>query len=874
MLSPMKQHHNKHSEASRSPDKNTVMNRAMDWASSEHNNMMSKTDEPSVRYKTEDHIAVICQMYGSVWRNVLPYCIVTTAITVFAYYFDNDENFLNISISDRGHVFMSLMLSFFVVSRSHIALNRYSEARKLLSDIMRTCRELIQHTIAFTRNKGGAEAARKWRADIARRTCTILRTLVCLMQLPSKHQNIWELEELTKDEKQALLVAVGDSNERSPLVLMIFLRSVIASHVKNLKVPLDVNEELALLSHTADFITAYHQLMKLHDTPYPFPLLQMTRTFLLVWVFTLPFALAKDFDKLLPMIFTNFFCTYGFIGLELISVEMDDPFGEDPNDFDVHNLAKVVFFDIYYMIEDIDGTEAANALRNSFRSNSLKEKRRRRRGNRPGSSSAQSTMSCDTAGRINVSTAMTPSNRSRMTTPLRTQEEFIPDNRCQTPTEAIVPQMSHSTSTSNRGITSSYSMESNGSGGINSDTSFISDEELSPDSRNALVHYTNSIQDNEIDYRQSMGTSILEGLTEEDYGENNSKLYESLDDMDYDSNESDISYDKDERVEKLSASGNRITSGGKPMHRTDSWRRMSVGMSGGNVHSAFLNEVSSSNLKMKSRLPISPRVLDSGLGSPSSYSASYDDDDEEEDDSFESAHSQTSDNEISEIDTIPSGAASTITTRPEDKSWNGRTKPTPPPLPPSLKEPTIPQSTNTGFLSPYSNASSLTPQSYASYGSTYQGSGLHRDVFDFGSAATTPSTTSTTKKKPSSRAKASTERRRSVMFSDTNITHDIESLSASETSSYGPFTKTTLAKLVDDDDDDDDDKDDRRISVGTGGGNLSSNLFTYVRNRVDSEASFEIFASNERMKYDSASNTISKRRLNEPKKSDGDDEKK
>ena len=53
----------------------------------------------------------------------------------------------------------------------------------------------------------------------------------------------------------------------------------------------------------------------------------------------------------------------GFVGLEFVSIELDDPFGDDPNDLDVYGLAQVVFEDIYIGIYDIDGKEAAGTLR-------------------------------------------------------------------------------------------------------------------------------------------------------------------------------------------------------------------------------------------------------------------------------------------------------------------------------------------------------------------------------------------------------------------------------------------------------------------------------------------------------------------------------
>ena len=58
-----------------------------------------------------------------------------------------------------------------------------------------------------------------------------------------------------------------------------------------------------------------------------------------------------------------FFVTYAFIGLELVSIEMDDPFGDDQNDLDILSLYEKVFKDIIMCIEDIDGNGNAYLLK-------------------------------------------------------------------------------------------------------------------------------------------------------------------------------------------------------------------------------------------------------------------------------------------------------------------------------------------------------------------------------------------------------------------------------------------------------------------------------------------------------------------------------
>ena len=320
----------------------------------------SAADHPSVPYRTEDHVSVLLQMYGSAWPSVLPFCFANTALAFVVGYCDANHLF-HLSISQKGHTFLSIMVSFLIITRVHIANQRYMEGRQLLSRIMKSCRELAQHAMTFSRYDQSPKA-REWRADLARRTCSLLRTVVVVLEHESSGSHVWMVPELSKDEKQALLHSLGGADERSPLVLAMFLRTSIASHVEQLREPLDVNQELQLLEDTSDFLSAYHGLMKLITTPFPFPLMQMNRLLLFVWVFSLPFALDSTLPQVLPLCFVIFFLTYGFVGLELISMELDDPFGDDVNDFDVLGLAKVVFDDISVTLADVDGEEVGNAL--------------------------------------------------------------------------------------------------------------------------------------------------------------------------------------------------------------------------------------------------------------------------------------------------------------------------------------------------------------------------------------------------------------------------------------------------------------------------------------------------------------------------------
>jgi hypothetical protein len=156
---------------------------------------------------------------------------------------------------------------------------------------------------------------------------------------------------------------IMEENLRAPIVLTYNLRETILRGRSLLSTPMHVNEELKILGFVSEFVTAFHGLKKLVTTPFPFPLVQMTRTFLFFWVFSLPFVLVHSISQPIQVMVIMFYVTYGFLGLEYVSMELDDPFGDDPNDFDDLGMAEIVFEDIYITLFKRDGTASAEMLR-------------------------------------------------------------------------------------------------------------------------------------------------------------------------------------------------------------------------------------------------------------------------------------------------------------------------------------------------------------------------------------------------------------------------------------------------------------------------------------------------------------------------------
>lgn len=134
-----------------------------------------------VEYDGENHLAVIFQMYGSVWPAVLPWCFATLLVTAGVWYL-REAKIVDLTIaSNTGHGFMSILVSFLIVTRTTITYNRFMEARQHLADLYRSSREIVHYTCVLT-NQNMSEEAKEWRREVAYRTIVTLRVAVAALE--------------------------------------------------------------------------------------------------------------------------------------------------------------------------------------------------------------------------------------------------------------------------------------------------------------------------------------------------------------------------------------------------------------------------------------------------------------------------------------------------------------------------------------------------------------------------------------------------------------------------------------------------------------------------------------------------------------------
>lgn len=344
-----------------------------------------------VSYTAQNHVQVLFQMYGSAFPNVLPFVILNVSWTFLVEYLKRND-ILDLTFhSSVGHSFMGLLVSFLIVSRSKISYDRFMEFRRHLATTYRTCREIAQSTTVFTFTTQ-TPAAKEWRQEVCYRTILLLRVTMDALLWSSTEREQWteeyfdlqEIQDHEDDEDVEEHMDVRrqvisehffrfrklshgrrsriDENFRAPITMGHILKFTIMQHPDALGYKMPVNEYRDLVNFVTIFLDAFHGFRVLVFTPYPFPLVQMTRAFLFFWVYTLPLVLLKDY-RMWSSIVIVCCVSFGFIGIEYVSMALDDPFGDDTNDVDEHGMALLVYEDIYLAIYRTDGPAAAFQLR-------------------------------------------------------------------------------------------------------------------------------------------------------------------------------------------------------------------------------------------------------------------------------------------------------------------------------------------------------------------------------------------------------------------------------------------------------------------------------------------------------------------------------
>ena len=98
---------------------------------------------------------------------------------------------------------------------------------------------------------------------------------------------------------------------------------------------------------------------RIHKTPLPFVYVVHLRRALVLYCFTLPFALVDHYGWwAIP---ATLLVAYTFFGIEEIGVEIENPFGQDDNDLPLERFCETIERDLLELSDGLGPREVASA---------------------------------------------------------------------------------------------------------------------------------------------------------------------------------------------------------------------------------------------------------------------------------------------------------------------------------------------------------------------------------------------------------------------------------------------------------------------------------------------------------------------------------
>ena len=266
-----------------------------------------------IDYDSQNWLGILAKGTGSVLPRLLGRMVIAGVFGGGAVAL---EHFTGFQLNPVAHGLIGVALGLLLVFRTNASYDRFWEGRKLVGQLVVATRDLVRQVASQVDD---AET----RAELRRLALAFYRLAVQRLREEDDLEAVagW----LTEDERARL----ADVANRAPVVA-----TWISTRLADLEAHRDgVAHELRLHRMDANvsaMIGALTGCERIRFTPVPFAYAQHIKVFLTVFCFTSPFAMVGGMDYwTIPAAIV---LTLALFGIDEIGVEIEDPFGDDPND--------------------------------------------------------------------------------------------------------------------------------------------------------------------------------------------------------------------------------------------------------------------------------------------------------------------------------------------------------------------------------------------------------------------------------------------------------------------------------------------------------------------------------------------------------------
>ena len=261
---------------------------------------------------------------GSMLREILTrvaICVAWSIGVVWAYYHG-----WHVAIPNTLHALVGTALGLLLVFRTNASYDRFWEGRKLWGGMVNETRNLIRASQAwFGQDRELLSELALWTSAFPFAACNYLRGVPQTLASSVHGLDPAALAQVERAEHPVLAIAT----RMSQCLTRAFERGLVSDLSR---AALDQNVQLLV-----DYLGGCERIRK---TPLPFAYVVHLRRALVLYCFTLPFALVETFGW--ATILDVLFVSYVFFGIEEIGVEIEGPFGFDDNDLPLEQISETI----------------------------------------------------------------------------------------------------------------------------------------------------------------------------------------------------------------------------------------------------------------------------------------------------------------------------------------------------------------------------------------------------------------------------------------------------------------------------------------------------------------------------------------------------
>lgn len=234
------------------------------------------------------------------------------------------------SLETIPHQIVGVTVGFLIVFRTSTSYDRYWEGRRLWGNIVNCSRNLVREAAAYVGQVG----------DLAQ---LVTAYPLALKQHLRGNQDQSELKPLLPEPIFAAVTGAANP----PATLAYYLSFWIQQRRR--QGVLEAEQLRLLEQHVATIIDSQGGCERILRTPIPFAYAAHIKQLLLLYLITLPFVLVPRLDWItLPIMLV---ISWGLLGIEEAGVEIEDPFGDDPNDLPIEAICATIARDVQAMAQ-------------------------------------------------------------------------------------------------------------------------------------------------------------------------------------------------------------------------------------------------------------------------------------------------------------------------------------------------------------------------------------------------------------------------------------------------------------------------------------------------------------------------------------------